>query len=320
MPEGDDYTPVREHSFEKSRQEFQSHAKTRTEEARKKDESMESLLPLSITTDCTWPLLSLADVTGSVGEAWLTPMFSKYPYLFHEGKAYMGKDLRILFGAVGDSHPSNGNSGGSGDKYFAQSTEFVDETIVTTAIKKLIPECGGGGQVREDYQLWVLYALHNIYFPKARRKPLLIITGDEAPWETVSRALAKKVHVDLDKDEISMEEIFALAKKKFTVYMVRKPYGSYEEHDIHTKWVKLLGDDRVCVLKSPDRVVDVYFGIMAKEAGMIKEFTDELHSRQTAQQCKEVLATLESIFADPTTDDAPIETESDEGVETEPLI
>jgi hypothetical protein len=320
MAEGDDYSPGvhAEHDFKRSRQTYQTHARQRVEEVKQKPEPLINLLPLSITTDCTWPLLSLADVTGSVGEAWLTPMFAKYPYLFHEGKIYMGKDLRILFGAVGDSHLDR--NGGPADKYFAQAIEFVNEFEVKEKIKKLVPEGGGGGQSKEDYQLWVLYALHNIHFPKARRKPLLILNGDEAPWEEVSRELARKVHVDLGADKISTKKIFKLAKEKFTIYMVRKPYDRYEEHDIHVQWVKLLGDSHVCVMKSPDRVVDVYFGIMAKEAGMIPTFKDELSGRQTAAQCKEVMETLESIFADETPDDMPIEAESDKGVKTAPLV
>jgi hypothetical protein len=144
MAEGDDYSEGQHstHDFTRARQTFQTHARERVEEVKQKPEPLINLLPLSITTNCKWPLLSLADVTGSVGEAWLTPMFSKYPYLFHEGKIYMGKDLRILFGAVGDSHPASG--GGSPDKYFAQATEFVDEFQVKEKIKKLVPEGGGG--------------------------------------------------------------------------------------------------------------------------------------------------------------------------------
>lgn len=310
--------PHREHVFSEQRQNYQQHAKRRVEEAKEKNEPMENLVPSSITTNCIWPLLLGSDVTGSVGAAWLTPMFAKFPYLFILGKIFMGERLRILFGGIGDSHPTRG--GGLPDKYFSQFTEFVDDSGATEAIKKVIPECGGGSQDREDYQLWVLYALHNIHFPKARRKPLMILSGDEAPWEEVSRALAKKVHVNLGADKISTEKIFKLAKEKFTIYIVRKPYGDYAEHDIHVKWVKLLGDSHVCVVKDPERVVDVIFGIMAKEAGKIEYFISELTERQTAAQCKEVLETLEPIFADETPDDLPVDAESDEGVETAPLV
>lgn len=310
--------PHREHVFKDQRVNYQKHAKARVEEAKEKNEPMENLVPLSITTDCPWPLLLGPDVTGSVGAEWLSHMFAKFPYLFILGKIFMGEKLRVLFGGIGDSHSTR--SGGLADKYFAQFTEFVDKLHAPETIKKIIPECGGGGQNKEDYQLWVLYALYNIHFPKARRKPLMILTGDEAPWEEVSRELAKKVHVNLDADKISTEKIFKLAKKKFTIYMVRKPYGHYEEHNIHVKWVKLLGDSRVCIIKDSERVVDVIFGIMAKEAGKIEYFISELTERQTADQCKQVLEALEPIFADQTPDDMPVDSESDEGVETAPLI
>lgn len=320
MSEPGDYDPGihREHNFDSARKIYQDHAIRRVEEAKEKDEPMENLVPASITTNCRWPLISVNDVTGSVGAEWIKIFFSKFPYVFNEGKGYMGKDLRVCFGAIGDSNPTR--DGGSPDTYFLQAVDFVDDTGAVKAIKKLIPECGGGGQQCEDYQLWVLYAYHNIHFPKARRKPLLILSGDEAPYESVSKQLAKKVNVNLSTAKISTDEIFRLAKQKFTIYMVRKSYDDSAEHKIHRRWVRLLGDSHVCVLKSPDRVADVYFGIMAKEAGKIPEFIKEIKNRQTKEQCEEVLEALEPIFADPTPDDAPIEAESDEGTETAPLV
>lgn len=315
MGEPSDYKPTKGHSFSQATVNYQQHAKKRIEEAVKKDEPASNLIPVSITTDCLWPLIILADVTGSVGAEWLKFLFAKFPYIFENREYYMGKDLRICFGALGDSHPPKP------DKYFFQGVEFVGESGAAEAIKKLIPNCNGGGQAKEDYQFWALYALTNIHFPKARRKPLIIFTGDEAPWDSITRQEAKRINVNLDVDEISTDEIFRQLKKKCTVYIARKVYRDYEERDIHRRWVKLLGDSHVCVLQKPDRIVDVIFGIMAKEAGRIPDFMSEIQKRQTAEQCKEVMEILEPIFADETPDeDLPVENESDEGIETPPLV
>lgn len=320
MAENEDYDPgpFRTHDFSQERRNYQSFAHERVSEAKAKGEPVSSLIPTSISTNCPWPLLLGTDVTGSVGKEWLSIFFSKFPYLFIEGKEYMGSQMEVCFGAIGDLYPSASGCG-AGDKYFLQALSFIQAEKATETIKKLIPEGGGGGQAKENYELFALYVLKNIFFPKARRKPLLIFNGDEAPYESVSRQIASRINVTLD-GEISTAEIFRQLKQKCTVYITRKPYGNYEEHDIHRAWVKLLGDSHVCILQSPERVVDVIFGIMAKETGKIQYFKDELTGRQTADQCKEVLGILEPIFADETPDDMPIESESDDGQEASPLV
>lgn len=319
MGEPKDYDPGehRTHDFTEQRRHYQHFASERAEEAKQKDEPATNLIPVSLTTNCLWPLLLVADVTASVDQEWLASFFSKFPYLYNEGKTYMGPGLRICFGAVGDSHKTR--QGGSPDKYYFQAVDFVDDRGAAAALKKLIQERGGGGQAKEDYQQWAFYADRNIHFPKARRKPLMILMGDEAPYDEVTRAEAAKINVHLDKSKITTDEIFASLTKRCSVYAARIPYGNYQERDIHRRWVGLLGDSHVCVMRSSARINDVIFGIMAKETGKIPYFLEEMKNRQTPEQCEEVFSVLEPIFADETPNDAPIESESDEGVETAPL-
>jgi len=219
MSEFGDHEPssYSSHNFSEQRRSYQSFARARAREAEQKAEPMENLVPELVTIDCKWPLILGNDVTGSLGREWIATQFSKFPYLHVAGKVFMGQDQKILYGAIGDS---NGNTLGSrGDKYFLQVLEeATDGGNAEEEIKKLIPEGGGGGQGMEDYQLFVLYALHNIKSPKANRKPLLILNGDEAPYESVKPELAKRVYVELD-EEISTDEIFRLAKEKFTIYI-----------------------------------------------------------------------------------------------------
>jgi hypothetical protein len=319
MPEGDDYEPVREHNFAREKEKAEKHRIESFAQAKAEKKVVSDLIPKSVTFTCKWPLMLFSDVSGSVG-IWPGKFREKYPYLEHETYIYMGRDTETCFGAIGDPYSLKSDGSSGCDTYFTQirpPAKGRENAIKTLA--ELVIEGGGGSGYREAYELAAAYALYNVFFPKARRKPLLVIMGDEAPYEKITRKAAALIGVTLPEAEMSTRKIFKLLKEKCTVYMARKPYGSYEEHEIHYEWVRLLGDNRVCVMKSPERIVDILLGIMAKESGKIPLFFEDITKRQTAEQCKEIIEALEPVFADETPDDAPIEAESNEGIQTKPL-
>jgi hypothetical protein len=86
-----------------------------------------------------------------------------------------------------------------------------------------------------------------------------------------------------------------------SVYLIRKPYQGMREgrsatdQRMHDRWVTLLGEEHIAYLADPSRVVDVIFGILAKETGKIAEFQQELESRQTAEQVKTVYTALKTV-------------------------
>ena len=68
---------------------------------------------------------------------------------------------------------------------------------------------------------------------------------------------------------------------------------------MHEDWSALLGEDHIAMLSDPERVVDVIFGIMAKEAKKISYFKKELEGRQTPAQVKTVMTSLSTVHTLP---------------------
>jgi hypothetical protein len=239
----------------------------------------------------------LCDVTGSMGE-WPKVMFSKLPYLETEGKEYLGDDLEICFGAIGDA---------TCDRYPLQVRPFTKGTALKDRMLELMIEGGGGGQLTESYELAALYAAHNVAIPNAI-KPVLIMIGDEKPYPFIDKDLAKKWAGVTLQDRPSTKKVLDQLRAKFSVYMIRKPYGSGSggsdgmsstDQEIRQCWVELLGADRVIDLSEAGRVVDVIFGILANETGRVDYFREEIEGRQTAEQVKTVYKSLASIHNPP---------------------
>ena len=101
----------------------------------------------------------------------------------------------------------------------------------------------------------------------------------------MSRGATEHCHTEVEKGLLP-EMVFKELCEKFSVYIIRKPYGcsanssSPANDRIQRQWEKFLGEDRVVSLPEPGRVVDVIFGILAKETGRIDYFEDELKDRQ----------------------------------------
>jgi hypothetical protein len=235
------------------------------------------LVPDTLSCDAESPLVICCDVTGSMGE-WPKTIFSKLPYLEHEGKEYLGDDMEISFAAVGD--------GPYGDRYPLQVRKFVQGAALKEELESLVVEKGGGANKEESYDLAAAYYSRNCDMKKAIRKPIFIFIGDEGIYSTMEAGDAKNMAKVNFQGRTSAEKIFEALKKKFNVYVIRKPYNctdnnrSPEEIAIQNQWAAMLGDDHVVSLPSAERVVDVIFGILARETGRIDYFEKELKDRQ----------------------------------------
>lgn len=307
MSESGDYSPAAwtGHDFSDARAAYDSHVGrsysdasrrtgtrttstgSRTTNAKDVSEVLEKI----IRTMCTNPLLIWCDVTGSMGK-WPAIIFSKLPFLEHETQVYLGSDTQISFGAIGDA---------TVDSYPLQVRPFTDGKDLATRMLELVIEQGGGSGISETYELAALYALHNVEIPNAI-KPILILIGDEKPYPSVSKDIAKSVAGVSLQATITTEEIFTRLREKFEVFLIRKPYKSSSENsmsaadcEIHQRWVELLGADRIVDLPDPNRVVDVILGILAKVVDRFDEFKQEIEGRQEPDQVKTVYKSLATI-------------------------
>lgn len=279
MSESADYTPAPHwggYDFKSARRAYVHHVDRSYKDAVEKSVDPNTLIPDCLSTNCESPLVIACDVTGSMGE-WPATIFSKLPYLEHEGQEYLGEDMEISFAAVGDAYSDN---------YPLQIQDFAKKADLKSALEKLIHEKGGGGSSEESYDLAASYYAHNCEMPKAIRKPIFIFIGDEGVYQTLNEDHTNRWARVTSSEKINPTALFESLKKKFNVYVIRKPYNcsgnnpSPAETRIKDQWCKLLGDDHVVSLPDPARVVDVIFGILAQEVGRVPYFEKELTDRQ----------------------------------------
>lgn len=290
MSEGSDFDPGpwKGHDFNSARKVYDAHAGRSYDDAVKSHVVADDLIPDFITTDCKSPLIIFSDVTGSMGE-WPATMFSKLPYLDLEGKQYLGEGMEISFCAVGDANTDN---------YPLQIRPFTKGLDLKKQLTSLIIEKGGGGQEMESYELAALYAARNFRTPNATRRPIIIFIGDEAPYDRINSDFAKRYAHTLINESLSDKAVFDELMQNNSVYLVHKPYShNSEEVVIRRHWVSLLGEERIADLPDANRIVDVIFGILAKEVNQIDYFRKEIEDRQTADQVDTVYRSLETIHS-----------------------
>ena len=280
MSEAGDYTPAAHwggYDFKSARREYNDHVVTSLKDAVVNKVDPKDMVPEHLVCEAESPLILAIDVTGSMGD-WPATMFSKLPYLEHEGQEYLGEDMEISFAAVGDAH---------GDRYPLQVQKFVKGAGLKDALKALIIEGGGGGSSEESYDLAALYYARNVDFPNAIRKPILVFIGDEGVYNYIDSTQANEWCYADTGGKMIPAQLFDELRQKYSVYIIRKPYGSgsgnargSRDEAIHQQWEGFLGADHVVSLPEAARVVDVLFGILAKETGRIEYFEGELTDRQ----------------------------------------
>jgi len=289
MAETSDYDPGpwRGHDFKDARVAYDKHAGRSYGEAVAAGKKALDLVPKGIKTKSESPLVIACDVTGSMGE-WPATIFSKLPYLEKEGQEYLGESMEISFAAIGDAV--------KGDKYPLQVRPFVQGTGLADEIKALVIEGGGGGGGQESYDLAAEYYAENVDMPNAVRRPIFIFIGDEGLYDELTPSNAQDYAQVKLKQNINLEEIFNNLKKTYNVYVVRKSYGSSDSY-IQAQWARLIGEDHICPLDDANRVVDVIFGILARETGRVDYFKKEIGDRQKPEQVSVVMKSLKTVHA-----------------------
>jgi len=298
MSETSDYNPGhwKGHDFGAARKKYDAHVGRSYGDAKAAGKKAADMAPDAIKTESRAPLAILCDVTGSMGR-WPAAIFSKLPYLEIEGKEYLGDDMEISFCAFGDIYS---------DQYPLQVRNFSKGTDLKVQLEALVIEGNGGGQVKESPEVAALYYARNVDMPKAA-KPICVIITDESLYDTVSKDDAKRhAKVNLEK-RISTKDIFDELKLRYAVYLVRKPYNatsgdniSPTDKGIVRDWLQYLDEDHIVTLPNEERVLDIIFGILAKETNQIDYFRDELKDRQLkdrggAKKVEVALKALETI-------------------------
>lgn len=299
MSESSDYNPGQWRGFDAKQQRstFDANAAAnRTYGAKTSTGAAVESVPASVATECGHPLIVLCDVSGSM-QKWPGVIFEKLPYLDNERKEYLGDDAEISFGAISDVN----------DSLPFQIRPFAKDIALKDRLAELTITVGGGGHQdqTEAHALAALYLCRNADVSKAIRKPTVIIITDEPPYSSVGRdeALAY-TKVRISEGSLSTDAIFAELCKTFSVYVVLKPYspsnlnGEKMEGVLktaHARWSQLVGSDRIAILPSAERVVDVIFGILGRDTGKGDYFERELKERQRPEQVRTVMQALKTV-------------------------
>lgn len=288
MSETADYSPGdwKGYDFGAARKAYDQHAGRAYDAAKQMNKKAQDMIPKSLKTDSKAPIVILCDGTGSMGD-WPATIFSKLPYLDNEAKEYLGPDYEISFAVTKDEQ----------DDYPLQVKDFVKGRKMEDELKQFVIGGGSGPEsAAEAYEMSALYYARNVEMPNAQH-PILIYICDEFMHNTVNPTMAQMAHVNVD-DRISSKKVFEELRQKFAVYAIRKPYPGCDK-EIVAQWTEMLGDDHIAELPSADRVVDVIFGILAKETGKIDYFREEIEDRQRKDQVDTVYKSLKTIHALP---------------------
>jgi hypothetical protein len=280
-------------SARKAHTKLRSHAGRSYSGARSNKKSpAKDLVPDKLTTNVKTPLVVVVDGTGSMGK-FPNVIFTKLP-LLDDGMTDYLDDCEISYAMIGDA---------GSDRYPLQVQPFGKGKQMVESLNKLIIEGNGGGNQEESYDLAALYYARNVEMPKAV-KPILIFVCDEGIYANTSKDWAERfAKVTLEK-QISRKKLFEELQTKYSVYVIRKHYGSNgvsgdklvgNNLRIHKQWEKIVGADRMAILNDPKRVVDVILGLLAHETDKVDFFKKELEWRQTPEQVKTVYKSMVSV-------------------------
>jgi len=178
------------------------------------------------------------------------------------------KDPQVLFGAVGDSHT---------DRVPLQIGQFESGIEMDEDLGKIVLEGMGGGTNEEGYELALyFFARHTSIdcHEKRGKKGYLFLIGDEHPYKTVTKAMAKKVFGDdLQVDEVSIEDLIVECQRKYNVYFII-PGGTSHWGDpkLTDRWRGLLGQN-VLELPDPNTVCDLIGATVGLMEGLVDQET-----------------------------------------------
>lgn len=230
-------------------------------ESRDNDEHPESL-----------PIAVIFDVTGSMGQI-PQVLQKKLTSLMDVIIAKAGvKHPQVLVGAVGDAYC---------DRYPFQVGQFESDNRFDEALRNIILEGGGGGQVKESYALAYRFAAYHTAtdaFDKRGKKGYLFTMGDEMPWPNVTTKEVSDIFgVQAENDE-SVEELLEKAGERWEIFHLFSVDGSYPDRDdIHDRWRKLLGE-RFVKVEDSSLICEVVAGIvhMFETAHSVDQVVDDI--------------------------------------------
>lgn len=238
-----------------------------------------------ISSSSPTPVVVAVDVTGSMGQ-WPGIIFEKLPVLYGEARLHL-PDVDLSFCAIGDANI---------DQYPLQICDFAKGKRLEEHINSLFPEGGGGGGIKESYELAAYFYARHCQLAGAARA-LFVFCGDEGFYERIKVGSVRKLTGDAPTADLDSYDIFAELGRRFDVYMLRVPYDDpVKDEIIHEQWQRALGRQTVLRMEDPRRIVDCIIGLAAIQAEEQDSFSARLAIRQTPAQVQQVMSTLHPLM------------------------
>ncbi len=233
------------------------------------------------------PIVFAVDVTGSMGE-WVKIIYDKFPMFYGQLNLHeYAYDPTVSFCAIGDAECS---------KVPLQVSGFASGLDIDSIITKLYLEGGGGGNLRESYELAAHFYLEKCNLVN-HEFPFLFITGDEAFFNEITVKNVQKVFGgEKIAENLNSREVMRNLKDKFNVFHLRKKFeDENKEKGMYKQWCDTLGAERVLQVNCPKACIDVILGAIAITTGSrtLTDYIRDMSSRgQTNERIDEITKAL----------------------------
>lgn len=205
------------------------------------------------------------DVSGSMGEIPRLMATQQLPNFMKVLVDCQVRDPQVLFMALGNA---TSDSAPLQVGQFESTAELMDQWLTWTYLE------GHGGGEGESYDLaFYFLATHTEMdcMVKRNKRGYLFMTGDETPFNTLSRHIVEKIVGDELDEDIPMEEVIAEVQKTFIPFFIIPDYMRAKRCE--RRWRDLLGDHVIC-LESPVDVCYVSAGAILISEGHVKDMQE----------------------------------------------
>lgn len=205
------------------------------------------------------------DVTGSMGELPRLMATRELPSFMRVLQQCRVPDPQLLFMAVGDAYSDRAPLQVG---QFESTAELMDAWLTRSYL-----EGGGGGSGEESYELAMYFLATHTELDsvvKRNKRGYLFMTGDERPYETLSRHAVESFVGDRLDEDLKVEEVVAELQKTFVPFFI---VPDERHHGPEAAWRDLLGD-HVLVMSDPADVCYVSAGALLLCEGIAKSLED----------------------------------------------
>jgi hypothetical protein len=205
------------------------------------------------------PIVFALDVTGSMGEIPKSLATSSLPRFMKVLTDCGVPDPQILFLAVGDATCDNAPLQVG---QFESTAELMDQWLTRSFL-----EGGGGANKHESYELALYFLAEHTEtdaWVKRGKKGYVFMTGDELPYDVLSKHVVDGIIGDRVDDDLKVAEVVAELQKSYEpFFLIPDPRrrGAVED-----TWRALLGDHVLCMNAPMDTCFVAAGAVLLNEA------------------------------------------------------